>query len=99
MLIVQVPRCGLFSSPRVKIGYRLGKVEVGEREGLEDPHSRAPAVVARIDDDLVGEGIGFAGGDGRDVVFFAVDGGDDLHGGFEEHGFHGFVDFGAFCAI
>lgn len=33
------------------------------------------------------------------MVFVAVDDGEDLEGGFLEHVFHGFADFGAFCCL
>lgn len=55
---------------------------------LEEPYARPPVVLGGrfgVDDDLVREGVGVGGGDGWNVVFVAVDDGDDLVGGL----FHG----------
>lgn len=59
--------------------------------------SSAADGVLLVDGDGVGEGVGLGGGDGRDVVLEAVDGGDDLHDRREEGRLHGLADLGSFC--
>lgn len=51
---------------------------------LEEADAGPPVVFSRlwVDDNLVGEGVGIGSGDGRNVVFVAVDDGDDLVRGF-----------------
>lgn len=60
----------------------------------------AAGLAALVHGDDVGEGVrAFLDGDGRDVVFVGVDGGDDLHDGRVEGRGGCLADFGAFCGV
>jgi hypothetical protein len=63
----------------------------------EQADTRSPGVVLRdsfrVDDNLVGEGVGVGGGDGRNVVFVSVYDSDDLMRRFLEGLGHGTANF------
>lgn len=67
----------------------------------EDAHPGAPCILVGnrfgVDDDLVGKGVRVGGGDGGNVVFVAVDYGNDLVGGFLERLGHGAADLEHIC--
>lgn len=64
----------------------------------EKTHPRPPYIVVAsdlwVDDDPVRKGVRVGGGNGGDVVFLAVNNGDDLVGGLFERFCHGTADFG-----
>lgn len=64
--------------------------------GLEYPHAIAPSISLGIDNNLVRERICLAGSDRGDVILLSVDGGHNLHCGFQQHSFHGTSDLGPF---
>lgn len=70
-------------------------------DNSENAHARAPHVLIGgdfwVDEDLVGEGVGVGGGDGRDMVFVAVDYGDDFVRGFLEGFGHGAANLEYIC--
>lgn len=66
---------------------------------LEEADAGPPVVFSRlwVDDNLVGEGVGIGSGDGRNVVFVAVDDGDDLVRGFFQRLCHCATDLEDVC--
>lgn len=57
----------------------------------------AEADVSLVYVDVVRKGVRLGGGDGRDVFFVLINGGDDLHDGGEEGRLHCLADLGSFC--
>jgi len=64
--------------------------------GLKYPHSCSPSVSLRINRNLVRKGIGFAGSNRWDVVFFSVDSRHDFHCCLQKHSLHSLPDFCSF---
>jgi hypothetical protein len=65
---------------------------------LENAHTLTPAVVLRVDKDVVWEGIGVLSGDWWDVVFVLLDDVGNFHDGVAEGSFYSSPGCCCFCA-